>query len=382
MRDKLRTFSLPTWAATRWLAHAGQDVPLEIQRALVASLFGTLPIFAGGVINSTLVAAIAAARMQTAPFIGWLACEILLCVVRLAALLISFRRSEQRRTTPTDLYLVLGVLWSASVGYGTFISILSGDWAVAALACLSTGAMVGGICFRNFGAPRLAAAMTLCSMGPICAAAPFAGDPVFLAAFLQIPFYIVSMRIAALKLNGLLVATMRAEREHEHQARHDPLTGLPNRAGLRRAMVARRERSVALLYLDLDGFKAINDSHGHGAGDRLLNMAAERLRRLLRTDDVAARIGGDEFVVLVHGLDRTQAPAFAERLIHSLSAVYQLEPNVTVRIGVSVGVALAPDHGDELSELLDAADAALYRAKTSGKNCCVVAPSLGAAESA
>lgn len=374
MRAPAPAFSMPRWRITRWLADAGPDVPDDVRRALVASLFGTLPIFAGGVVNSILVAAVIAAREQSVAFYVWLAVEVAICAVRFAVLRSALRGSRGGRETQTDLYLVLGVAWAASVGYGSFISIASGDWLSATIACMSAAAMVGGICFRNFGAPRLSAVMTFASLGPTCLAAPISGEPAMLVTFVQIPFYLLSMRAAAYKLNALLVQTMRAEREHEHQARHDALTGLSNRVGLTRALEAAESRGVALLFIDLDGFKAVNDAHGHASGDRLLRIAADRLRETLRSGDVAARIGGDEFVVVANGLDRAQAEGLGERLIGDLGRRYFLTEDVAVEISVSVGVALTPDHGENVSELLDVADAALYRAKSAGKSRCVVAP--------
>ncbi|MGA0533952.1 diguanylate cyclase domain-containing protein [Hansschlegelia sp. KR7-227] len=348
-------------------------MPDDIRRALIASLFGTLPIFAGGVVNSIMVAAIIAGRMATPVFLGWLAVEVAICALRLVVLLTCFRNAARGRPTPTDVYLLLGVCWAGSVGFGAFISLLSGDWVIATLACMSAAAMVGGVCFRNFGAPRLAAAMIVLSLGPTCLAAPFTGEWIMVATFVQIPFYLVSMRMAAYKLNGLLVTTMRAQAENQHLARHDALTGLPNRVGLMHAIEERADRRVALLYLDLDGFKAVNDGHGHAAGDRLLTCAADRLRTLLRSGDFAARIGGDEFVVVARGVDRRQASSFGERLIQEIGQPYDLGQGLVVRVGVSVGVALAPDHGEDVPDLLDVADTALYLAKTAGKSRCVVA---------
>lgn len=374
MPHRALQFSLPRWSVTRWLADPGPDAPEDIRRALVSSLFGTLPIFVGGVLNSIVVAAIVASRNPTTPFLVWLGLEVVVCSVRLVVLLVSFRRARLGLSTPTDAYLLLGVAWSASVGYGAFLSVLYGDWVSATVACMSAAAMVGGTCFRNFAAPRLTAVMTVLSLGPICLAAPFSGEIAMTIALLQIPTYVVTMRIAAYRLNALLVATMQAEREHERQARHDGLTGLTNRIGLMRAIEIGGTGKVALLYLDLDGFKAVNDAHGHAAGDRLLKAAAERLNRLLRADDVAARIGGDEFVVLAKGVDRAQALPFGERLIRELSAPFDVLPGVTVTVGVSVGVALTPDHGEDVADLLDVADRALYDAKSLGKSRCVIAP--------
>ncbi|WP_248311940.1 GGDEF domain-containing protein [Bosea sp. BK604] len=370
---------MPRWRWTRWLTDAGPDVPAEIRVALIGSLYGTLPIFAGGVINTIAVSLLITLRIPTLPFILWSAFEIICCLVRLAVLITANKRALQGQSTPTDIYILLGLAWAGGVGYGTFISLTSGDWVVATLACLSAAAMVGGICFRNFGAPRMAGLMIVLTLGACCFAAPFLGEPIMLIVFFQIPFYLFSMTMAGFKLNAMLVSTMRAERENEFHARHDMLTGLSNRAGLSKALDTRlaREanpRRLALIYLDLDGFKAVNDTHGHMAGDRLLQLVAERLRGMIRSGDLAARIGGDEFIVLSEQTETAQLMGFGERLIREISLPYELDNRSAVTVGASIGIALAPEHGMDMASLLSAADMALYQAKSKGKSRCLIAP--------
>jgi diguanylate cyclase (GGDEF)-like protein len=380
MQGQHRIYSLPRWRVTRWLVDAGPGVPRDIRMALIGGLFGTLPIFAGGVANTLIVSAVIAARMQSAPFIAWFVFEVAICITRLIVLIVARRAAQAQRRTPTDIYLLLGVAWTAGVGYGVLASLVSGDWLVATLACLSAAAMVGGICFRNFSAPRLAGAMILASLGPCLPGAALAREPLLFVVFAQIPMYLFAMTGAAFKLNKMLIATMRAERENDHRARHDALTGLCNRIGLADALDARLsadgddEERLALLFLDLDGFKTVNDTYGHAAGDRLLKMVAERLHRILRAGDVAARIGGDEFVALAGGLSPERAIELGQRLISAFATSYDLGDGISARIGVSVGIALAPQHGSDLATLLAAADAALYQAKTSGKSRCCMAP--------
>lgn len=382
-------FSLPRWRVTRWLADAGPDVPPDIRVALVASLFGTLPIFAGGVMNSLAVSFLIAWRIPTLPFTLWCAFEIVCCFVRLCVLLAARKRAARGQSTPTDIYLLLGVAWAAGIGAGTFLSLMSGDWVAATLACLSAAAMVGGICFRNFAAPRMAGVMIALTLGPCVLAAPFVSEPMMLITFMQIPFYLFSMTMAAYKLNGMLISTMRAERENAFHARHDMLTGLSNRAGLAKAFTARFDdatppRGLALVYLDLDGFKAVNDSYGHMAGDALLQLVAERLRGLVRASDIAARIGGDEFVVLSEQTEQVQLQRFGERIVREISEPYELDSGHKLHIGASVGIALAPEHGRDMNSLMTAADAALYQAKSRGKSLCIIAsqrPVVGGASS-
>jgi diguanylate cyclase len=379
MDTKTASFSLPRWRIASWLCYSGRDVPEDIRIALIGSLFGTLPIFAGGVLNTVAIAVALALRDPTLPFIVWVVIEVLLCGTRLCILIIAHRNSTRGGRTYTDIYVCLAVLWGASVGYGAFISIASADWVAATLSCLSAAAMVGGICFRNFGAPRLVGVMILLSLGPVCIAAAMSSEIVLRLTLIQIPFYLVAMSIAAFRLNGLLVSTMKAERENDYRARHDELTSLPNRAGLIHASQTRYDRDPdgdgksAVLYVDLDGFKPVNDRHGHEAGDLLLVMIGGRLSALKGANDMVFRIGGDEFVMIVDVVGHDEAFAFANRLISEMSAPFALTTTVSVSVSASIGVALVPDHGVDVLSALSAADKALNVAKSEGKARCSMA---------
>lgn len=379
MQSEKGRYSLPRWAVTRWLADAGPNAPDDIRAALIAQLYGSLPVFAAGAINTIAVAAVIAIRKPTALFIAWLILELAICLARLAVLVVAHRAAVARRPTPTDLHLLLAVGWSASVGFGVLISLASGDWVVAMLASLSAAAMVGGICFRNFSAPRLAGTMILLSLGPIIPGAALAGEPLLYIVYLQVPMYLAAMSAAAFRLNKMLIATMRAERENGHMAHHDVLTGLRNRAGFVGALnaklkaSARDGSSLAVLFFDLDNFKPINDTFGHAAGDKVLREVAERLRRALPDTAVIARMGGDEFVVLASGVTAEQALAMAQRIIGEVAMSYELGDEMCASVGVSVGVAMSPEHGTDAEELLAVADAALYEAKSNGKSRCCLA---------
>jgi diguanylate cyclase (GGDEF)-like protein/PAS domain S-box-containing protein len=158
----------------------------------------------------------------------------------------------------------------------------------------------------------------------------------------------------------------------ERHAYHDALTGLPNRRMLRirgeqtLALARRRRDQAALLYLDLIGFKGVNDHLGHRCGDALLEQVARRIERALRTADVAGRQGGDEFVVVLAEVDgETGARQAAERLGGHLAAPYLLERR-SVKVEARFGVALFPDHAPDLDGLLAEADQALAEAKRHG----------------
>jgi diguanylate cyclase (GGDEF)-like protein/PAS domain S-box-containing protein len=167
-----------------------------------------------------------------------------------------------------------------------------------------------------------------------------------------------------------------SETKLEFLAHHDPLTQLPNRLLLLSRLehgidTARREHTqLALLMLDLDRFKDVNDSYGHGAGDELLQQVAERLRSRLRGVDTVARLGGDEFTVVLEKIAMPENAAhIAREIIDILSQPWWLSNGVEVRIGTSIGIALFPEHGASTKELLQHADAAMYQAKSDGRGC-------------
>ena len=161
----------------------------------------------------------------------------------------------------------------------------------------------------------------------------------------------------------------RAEMTLEHLATHDTLTGLPNRYlmfdRLNQLLVraARYGLSFAILFIDLDGFKRINDSRGHDVGDLVLRGVAERLTRNLRAADTVARIGGDEFVVLLESLRAgPDATALADKIRSTVGMPFAL-PGGDAAVTVSIGIGQYPDDGRDAEELLKAADVAMYRAK-------------------
>ncbi|MGA0531840.1 diguanylate cyclase domain-containing protein [Hansschlegelia sp. KR7-227] len=168
--------------------------------------------------------------------------------------------------------------------------------------------------------------------------------------------------------------------ESERRALLDPLTGLPNRvalfAGVEELVRAAEAPSFALAYLDLDGFKQVNDEHGHDLGDEVLRQAAQRMASAVRDVDLLVRLGGDEFAILLPGLtDAASLRGIAERVIAKVSE--PIEANgVTVRVGVTIGVAISPSDARDTLELVKIADTALYRAKRSSKG--TVAFSLSA----
>ena len=182
--------------------------------------------------------------------------------------------------------------------------------------------------------------------------------------------------------NGKLLERLRAEADEKaHLATHDSLTGLPNRLllGTELAKACARARRdgdrTAVLLLDLDGFKQVNDTLGHAAGDQLLQEVADRLRGLARPQDVVARLGGDEFALVIPDVDDREALRRAERIIEELHRPWQML-GIAVDVRASIGVAMCPDHAAVPEELLQRADLTMYAAKDTGGSARLYDPSL------
>ena len=189
----------------------------------------------------------------------------------------------------------------------------------------------------------------------------------------------VAQRTSELKsANGKLIQDLeerkRVEQSIRHMAHHDALTGLPNRALFRdrlthaMAQADRYHQILAVLFLDLDRFKAINDTLGHNVGDELLKLAAERLRSCIRDCDTVARLGGDEFTIIVDDIVEIQdAAVVAQKILDTISQPFNLHGH-EVFISVSIGLTLYPNDDENADNLLRNADSAMYRAKEYGRN--------------
>jgi diguanylate cyclase (GGDEF)-like protein len=182
--------------------------------------------------------------------------------------------------------------------------------------------------------------------------------------------------------DAMRVGRRRAEAQLEAQAWHDSLTGLPNRLLLHdrldRAIrtTNRFGEPTSLLFLDLDGFKHVNDSFGHPIGDRLLVEIGNRLTAAVRASDTVARLGGDEFAVLLLRCDSASAMEVAQKLRAAIVRPAEIDGQ-SLMVDVSIGAAVAPQHGDEAQALMQHADMAMYAAKASGGGAVLYSAALG-----
>ena len=475
---------------TIWLLGTRKQVSEDISLQLRNGLFASLPIFLGGAINTIAVAALGAWFYPSALFLFWLGLEIVLGITRVSLVLHGRRLIAAGEHPPWLMAALLALAWSTSIGFGTIISLASGNWLLAIIVCLSASAMVCGICLRNFGTPRLAALMVFSILAPCAVGGAISGEPILIIITLQLPIYMVTIFSAAFALHHMLVSRMVAlsdlersetlnetilrsspdytlildadgrvsfchrpdsggipedvllgeewlsvlgeeyraggkkllERAHAgrtnnlvthrdvngqrqwfdviasaiadgsgrlivvarditHQknseeralwmALHDALTGLPNRALLQDRLDGmlsdfREADSGALLILDVDNFKTINDTLGHDAGDALLCTFASRLRAALTDKDLVARTGGDEFAIIVNAKTEDQVQEVVERIYTQLREPFCHEGRL-LECGASIGASLIPRDGQTRSEILKAADIALYAAKAGGR---------------
>lgn len=171
-----------------------------------------------------------------------------------------------------------------------------------------------------------------------------------------------------------ITESKRSQKKIEHLAHHDILTDLPNRLLLNdrlemaMASARRQNEKIGVLFVDLDRFKNVNDSLGHDAGDKILKLAAHRLRSLVRVGDTVARLGGDEFVILLPNIcDETVVGEITQKLCLRMSMPYKVE-NLDLHLTPSIGISIFPSDGDSASELIKNADAAMYLAKEQGRN--------------
>jgi diguanylate cyclase (GGDEF)-like protein len=284
---------------------------------------------------------------------------------------------RHRRKRPLLSVMLPSGLAMVSFGFGCAFCLATRDISLATMALSGQMGVLAGIATRWAVVPRIAiGVMTISVLPPVLVL--IAAGGVNLLAALALVFAATVIASFIFQNREALHAAISSGEYLRRKAQTDHLTGLANRAELMQRMADAcaelpnantrlRGRGFAVLYMDLDGFKAVNDSHGHAAGDEILQRVADGLRRVAGPDEVVARIGGDEFVVLLRDADALTARGFADEIIAAIAREHRLADGRAVRIGCSVGVCAAPEQGSEPEVLLARADAALYEVKAQGK---------------
>lgn len=203
----------------------------------------------------------------------------------------------------------------------------------------------------------------------------------------EIPYFFTGVRARLNNVNCLvgagidITARRAAEQQIQFLAYYDALTGLPNRVlfgeQLNQALAAaqRNRQPLAILFIDLDFFKEVNDTYGHDCGDQILQQASSRISASLRSMDCVSRLGGDEFVAMLQGIASPEdAVLVAEKILAAIAAPFDLDGR-RITLSSSIGIAIHPEHGDDAHSLISSADKAMYTAKSKGRNGCCLSPS-------
>lgn len=368
-----------------WLS--GPHLPAAIYRDLVAPLFTMrAPIIGFGFLYF-FVSTLILLRWPDPAIFALMVSSVAVTTVRVIVL-DRYRRAGGTMQRPADL-----ALWERRYMAWTFVfAVLLAGLNVRVLMVHEPLMLIGtislvftfgaGVVSRTSCRPRVCVGSLLIAVVPTAVAMLWHATTAdeqqmhaeFFVLFALMLLAVLAMSIDSVRhLHAAALEQLITKHDLAKLARYDPLTGLPNRLILREAFHARLEGAqksgtqLAIHYLDLDGFKAVNDSHGHPVGDQMLKEVASRLLTTVRTDDGAFRLGGDEFLIIQANVThRDEAELLARRVIKHLSEPYILN-GTALRISVSVGIALTADFGAELDELVACADAALYRSKARGK---------------
>ena len=359
-----------------------------IYRDLVAPLFTMrLPIIGFGFLYFC-VSALILLRWPDPTVFVLLTASIVVTTLRVM-LLNSYARAGGAGQPMPDLeawerrYAVLTFVMAALLA-GLNLRVLMVHEPLLHMAALSLVFTFGaGVVSRTSSRPRMCSTSLLIAVVPTAAgllahAATMHHEPLHAGFFLLLALLILAVMGMSLdSVRHLHAATLEqvvTKHDLAKLARYDALTGLPNRLLLREAFHDRLAETrqagtqLAVHYLDLDGFKAINDGYGHPIGDRMLCEVARRMLATIRTEDTAFRLGGDEFVIIQAAVShRDEAELLARRVIKHLSEPYVFD-GTEMRISVSIGIAMADDPAAEFDALVAAADAALYCSKARGKS--------------
>lgn len=356
-----------------WLFEPAGQVSQAGRAFLLGQLFNSPAAAVMGSLCAFAVILVALFRSDSLVYGGFALLEMMMITARL---LDWHRRAARLRQAPDmvptiDRSVILSALWCVMQGVLAFTIMRSGDLVLCVLSATLVMALSGPICARNYAAPRFAFLLVLLCDLPFVAGALMSGEPWFMVLVPMTPPFLLGAMQIIITFHKAMVSTLDAHAKMAHQAQHDSLTGILNRQGMDDALsqiAPHPHRQMALISIDLDGFKQVNDRLGHGAGDQLLIKVAERLREQLRGGDLLARMGGDEFMVVVRDMAPHQVGPLADRLIIAISRyAYEVGDGLLARVGASIGFACLPEDATNTMDLRLKADEALYAAKEAGK---------------
>ena len=363
----------PAGSALRWLFEPSGTVDPNGRGFLLGQLLNSVAAAVMGSFCGLVVACAALLRSGNPVYALFCSLELALMAARVFEWHVRARRARSApdHVPSIDSSVLLSALWSALQGAMAFTIMSSGDLVLSVLSATLVVGMLGPLCARNYPAPRFAFLLVLLCDLPFVAGAVLSGEPWLFTIVALTPAFLIGAMQIIRSFHRSMLLMLAAEAKALHLAEHDALTGILNRHGMDGALGRIRpgtQRSMALLSIDLDGFKQVNDRHGHSAGDVLLIKVAERLASQLRPDDLLARMGGDEFMVVVRDIGADGAAPLVERLIEAIAgAPYDIGEGSLVHVGASIGFACLPEDAAGTVELRKRADLALYAAKGAGK---------------
>lgn len=362
-----RIFLQPRSPVLSWIADMGSDISEEIRNKLCATLASSTLPAALGSLNSICITLLAYFRLEEPVLLIIALIDSVFLVTR--SLATNVRALER---IAADMVVLSGIGWAIMLAATMVVVGFSGDTPMIIITVASALGSCAGIIARNYAAPRMALTQVVVIDGSF--KIPFGAlYPEFIPLLMCQGVGFVS--VAAWIMRQQRDTTVRAiagQIESRTQSLVDPLTGLLNRRGLAEKTQLMRQNSSTkvLLYLDLDGFKQINDRLGHGVGDEILSQVARRLT-ICMPESPICRMGGDEFIAVVDCQSRHAASAIGSRIIHTLSLPYTTSVG-QVSAGVSVGICLFDPASADLERVMMQADAALYQAKSAGRGCALL----------
>lgn len=364
-------FTPPRLAPLRWLTDPGRHVPAETRSLLLGELFASPRAVIAGVLSGLILNMTALAMTESRAFAAFIVFDVALAALRIRVVKQAVENAACGLPTPTDTYLLSASAWCALQGAMAFAALWSGNPTLELLGAATAVGLVGPICARNYAAPRYALMLVCLCVLPFVTGATLSGDPWKLVLTAQAPFFLFGASTVIARVQRMAVVTLQAEHDSSRHARQDALTGLLNRFGLMELLETEyggERQDFIMFYLDLDGFKLINDSFGHPIGDQILVAVADRLRATVRAADLVSRLGGDEFIVVARHLSLAERADLADALIEAVRDHPFLLPGLPpLGVGISVGSACSPEDASDCGDLRRKADTALYEAKRAGR---------------
>jgi diguanylate cyclase (GGDEF)-like protein len=346
------------------------DVQVEMTGMVFHKLLPTVFIGCGGAVSAMIFMA----RHYVDPFLWWLTgATLLACGVRVA-LILRFRQAPQAEMTPDQayrwelLYGILTIVYTSTLAVGTLYNFQYHGWGAKSWCAIGTFAFCSGISARLALRPWMAKVSGLIMLLALGFSVLRSDDVLVRWSAVSVVLYGYLYCESIDSKFDVVVDHIRVRRQLAKLADHDALTGLANRRHFeyQLARLVGMGTPFALLFIDLDRFKQVNDTHGHSAGDCLLQSVADRLRSAVRSSDLVARIGGDEFAVLQSSQGTAEsARALATLINGDMAAPFEIRGQ-QLQIGASIGIHLSNGSDSDAAAILNNADNALYLVKRSG----------------